>query len=392
MAEKSETWEEDDREEDFRKTGQTCYNREKESNDNGNVFDCAFHPTRPLLACGLSNGSIRLFQGPDADAPFDRWTIDDRFRLDYASHIKCLAWNVDGTRLAAGCFDGTVAVWQCNGVDDSVIPFQAKEHNLAVFEIIWNRWNCNLFATRSRDEGELQRILTWNSDLNEPVSCQCLELDTKFVWDFEWISSTRMAACTYEGTILICEIGSKVPVRRVSHPGVWKVRWHFALHYLVSCSTDGSVKVWSKNRHQEVGQIQLENRIYCVDCHGLRSGGSALIASGLEDGTIAIWHVTENRLQILSEHLDAVTCISFSPDGQYLATLDNEEKLIIWSTENWVIIFHHFKPANENWNHIRWNPTSNKLAISSNSHEIHIIELEDEFEDCISSHDEEKST
>lgn len=115
------------------------------------------------------------------------------------------------------------------------------------------------------------------------------------------------------------------------------------------------------------------------------------LISGLEDGTIAIWHVTENRLQILSEHLDAVTCISFSPDGQYLATLDNEEKLIIWSTEvlsqkslspnanfdnaiwrlqNWVIIFHHFKPANENWNHIRWNPTSNKLAISSNSHEV----------------------
>lgn len=116
------------------------------------------------------------------------------------------------------------------------------------------------------------------------------------------------------------------------------------------------------------------------------------LISGLEDGTIAIWHVTESRLQILSEHLDAVTCISFSPDGQYLATLDNEEKLIIWSTENWVIIFHHFKPANENWNHIRWNPTSNKLAISSNSHEIHIIELEDEFEDCISSHDEEIST
>lgn len=57
------------------------------------------------------------------------------------------------------------------------------------------------------------------------------------------------------------------------------------------------------------------------------------LISGLEDGTIAIWHVTENRLQILSEHLDAVTCISFSPDGQYLATLDNEEKLIIWSTE-----------------------------------------------------------
>ena len=59
---------------------------------------------------------------------------------------------MDGTRLAAGCFDGTVAVWHYNHSDASLIPFQAKEHNLAVFAITWNRWNRNLFASRSRDE------------------------------------------------------------------------------------------------------------------------------------------------------------------------------------------------------------------------------------------------
>lgn len=56
--------------------------------------------------------------------------------------------------------------------------------------------------------------------------------------------------------------------------------------------------------------------------------------SGLEDGTVVIWHVTENRFRILNGgHSDAVTRVSFSPDGQYLASLDNEEKLIIWSTK-----------------------------------------------------------
>lgn len=59
---------------------------------------------------------------------------------------------MDGTRLAAGCFDGTVVVWHYNNSDTSLIPFQAKEHNLAVFAVIWNRWNRNLFASRSRDE------------------------------------------------------------------------------------------------------------------------------------------------------------------------------------------------------------------------------------------------
>lgn len=58
----------------------------------------------------------------------------------------------DGTRLAAGCFDGTVALWRCDYDDDKLLPYQSKEHNLAVFAIVWNRWNRNLFATRSRDE------------------------------------------------------------------------------------------------------------------------------------------------------------------------------------------------------------------------------------------------
>jgi WD40 repeat protein len=49
---------------------------------------------------------------------------------------------------------------------------------------------------------------------------------------------------------------------------------------------------------------------------------------------VVIWHVTEKRFQKLDGgHSDAVTRISFSPNGQYLASLDNEEKLIIWSTQ-----------------------------------------------------------
>ena len=57
---------------------------------------------------------------------------------------------------------------------------------------------------------------------------------------------------------------------------------------------------------------------------------------------MVIWHVTENRFQTLDGgHSDAVTRVSFSPNGQYLASLDNEEKLIIWSTEVYCDIIHY---------------------------------------------------
>ena len=73
---------------------------------------------------------------------------------------------------------------------------------------------CHFFLYK----GELQRIFMWNSDLDDLYNnSQCLELDTKFVWDFEWISSTRLVASTYEGYILICETGTDVPIKRLSH-------------------------------------------------------------------------------------------------------------------------------------------------------------------------------
>lgn len=62
---------------------------------------------------------------------------------------------VDGGRLAAGCFDGTVALIRCDGDEDDdedESVFQAKEHQLPVFAITWNRWNRNLLASRSRDD------------------------------------------------------------------------------------------------------------------------------------------------------------------------------------------------------------------------------------------------
>lgn len=153
-------------------TRKTCY--EQDHNQYGQVFDCAFHPTRPILACGLNSGSVQIFRASDSSTPFDDWTCGDQLQIHIEAHVHCLAWNViqslntmywkcgqelkpldqqaDGSRLAAGCFDGTVAMWLCDDSEDDGLVFKSKVHPLAVFAITWNRWNRCLLATRSRDE------------------------------------------------------------------------------------------------------------------------------------------------------------------------------------------------------------------------------------------------
>ena len=65
-------------------------------------------------------------------------------------------------------------------------------------------------------KGSIQRLLVWDSEQGEELQLmRQLELDSKFIWDFEWISSTRLAACSFNGEIIICHIGRRSPVKRV---------------------------------------------------------------------------------------------------------------------------------------------------------------------------------
>jgi WD40 repeat protein len=56
--------------------------------------------------------------------------------------------------------------------------------------------------------------------------------------------------------------------------------------------------------------------------------------SGLDYGKIVIWTpLAEEETRILSQHSSDIDSLSFSPDGQFLASTDSEGKLIIWTTE-----------------------------------------------------------
>ena len=72
----------------FIQTNQQCY-FDRTVWPAGEVFDCCYHPTEPVLACGLSTGIIRLFRLKNST-----WTLEQEFQAETQSHISCLAYNV----------------------------------------------------------------------------------------------------------------------------------------------------------------------------------------------------------------------------------------------------------------------------------------------------------
>ena len=67
----------------------------------------AFTPDAALLACGEASGRIGIWQ-----------VRDGKLLRTFAGHngpVKCLAFNLDGGRLASGCGDGTAKLWDTLG-------------------------------------------------------------------------------------------------------------------------------------------------------------------------------------------------------------------------------------------------------------------------------------
>nr|WP_236142621.1 hypothetical protein [Nostoc sp. CMAA1605] len=55
-----------------------------------------------------------------------------------------------------------------------------------------------------------------------------------------------------------------------------------------------------------------------------------MLASGSWDGTIKLWEVATGREIFTLNHFNQVTCVAFSPDGNWLAAGDYSGNIKIW--------------------------------------------------------------
>jgi WD40 repeat protein len=91
------------------------------------------------------------------------------------------------------------------------------------------------------------------------------------------------------------------------------------------------------------------------------------LASGSLDRTVKIWRPDGTLLQTLKGHTDAITCLSFSPDGQTLASASLDKTIQIWH-KNPVTGEFGLKPyktlkGNEDWVYsVNFSPDGELLA------------------------------
>ncbi len=251
----------------------------------------------------------------------------------------CLAWNANGTRLAAGTSSGTVKVHETRKNGD--ISYERQVHSERVHSVAWSP-DGRFLATSSADR-TIKLLLVARAQDVELVST--LRGHNGEVGSVSWnpdgthlasIGGTMMAK-VWDARSLDC-IGN-------SKNGATSIDWSPDDKRLLSASDFGQhVKLWRMDKKEEdltlekpvtgkKEEVALEGRAVTLNAvwDAVWSPDGKRVASGHHDGTLIMWDATNGK-EILSIHAydEAVRCLAWSPDGKRIATSGSGIPAKVW--------------------------------------------------------------
>ncbi len=238
----------------------------------GSVLSLAVHPNGEIIASGSEDHTIKIWDITDTKCLY---TINE-----HTGDVWGVSFSPDGKLLASASYDRTIKIWQ---LENKVCIYTLKGYHDKIGAVTFNA-SGSLLATAG--EGAID------------------------VWDVE------KGICLYT----LEEEGHKGRVKSVAFSP--------DSQYLVSGSTDRTIKIWDLHKRWCIRNFTGHGA--SVVSVSLSSDGEKIISSACER-TIRIWDINENNhSQELTGHKNWVWSATFSLDNQLIASASQDESIIIW--------------------------------------------------------------
>jgi len=280
------------------------------------VWSVAFSPDGHHLASSGSDTSVRLW---DVQSSQCLWVA-----TEHTGCVWSVAFSPDGYRLASGSDDQTVRVWDLKG--DCLNVLQGHTQN--VYSVHFSPDNQTL-ASSSKDES----VRIWNTS-----SGTCLNILQGHGEGVHCVryspNGQRLASGSIDGSIRLWhgQTGTSRHASRVSstvlsgHTScVWGMAFSADGRILATGSDDGTLRLWD---------VQSEQCINILDGHtddvlaiALRD---QLLVSASQDQTVRLWNLQGQSLKTWRGCASGIRSFSLSPNGTTLASRGLDEAVYLW--------------------------------------------------------------
>ncbi|KAL8687670.1 MAG: hypothetical protein Q9218_006224 [Villophora microphyllina] len=234
------------------------------------IRSCSWKPgtkEQAVIATGSFDASVGIWSQEEDDN--DEW----RFAIildGHESEVKSVTWSAGGNLLATCSRDKSVWIWEEVGEDDFETVAVLQEHEGDVKCVAWHPEE-ELLASASYDDD----IRLWREDVDDWGCVSVLEGHESTVWAVEWEPMQ----------------GRKEGVNS----------------RLVSCSDDGTIRVWKKQPNQE---RQQQSRLSII-----RS------TSGEK------W---EEECQLPKRHVRTIYSVSWSKETHRIVSVGGDGKIVVY--------------------------------------------------------------
>lgn len=259
-------------------------------------------------------------------------------RLNHPGGATSLAFDRSGMRLFSGGYDGMVREWDLSR-HSQVSAIKAS--GAAVWTI-----DLSPDGKRIATGGEDKIIRIWNLDNRTAAPVQ-LPGHTRNIWEVRFSpDGKRLASCSFDYSVRLWDAERGRALKTLSGHKQSCVGLNYSPDgsLIASGGDDAAIRYWRASDGAALRTVDnghhVDKVVFSSDGRWLASGGHPhgligdawhyLTGGGGDGDAVRLWRVSDGALVAGLPHPDAVYFVVFSPDGRWLVTSGEDNRVRLW--------------------------------------------------------------